>query len=262
MSILSARDLAFDYPPAIRAVRDADLDLDVGELLCVLGPNGAGKTTLLKLLAGILEPQAGQVAIDDRPLDDLDRRERARHIAIVPQSLAYVPDVTVRHFVLGGRYGHLGAWRRCMANDYEIVAGAEAATGIADLTDRSLRSLSGGQLQRVLISRALAQEARVLLVDEPTSSLDPEHQLQVFELLVGFARQGSAVLVVTHDLNLSSQFATAIGLIQDGRVVARGTPDEVLRPEVLSPVYGERLRYGSWPGPHGEERPFVVPWSG
>ena len=135
--------------------------------------------------------------------------------------------------------------------------------------ERPLSELSGGQLQRVLIARALAQQADVLLVDEPTSSLDPEHQIGVFELVARLTREGRAAVVVTHELNLASQFATRLLLINEGRAVAEGTVDEVLRKEVLEPVYGRHLAYGTLPvrtGPRAgeshadEQRPFVVPW--
>ena len=131
---------------------------------------------------------------------------------------------------------------------------------MADLADRPLPALSGGQRQRALVARALAQEARLLLVDEPTNALDPEHQLQVFDLIAGLADHGRAAVVVTHDLNLASQFATRVVLLDEGQKVADGPVGEVLVREVLEPVYGPNLRYASWSVPGGGERPVVLPW--
>jgi len=137
---------------------------------------------------------------------------------------------------------------------------ALASCDVSELGGRMLSSLSGGQRQRVLVARALAQEAPVLLVDEPTSSLDPGHQLAIFELLANLAARGHAVLVVTHDLNLASQFSSRIALLSAGRFVASGTPSEVLRPEVLWPVYGSGLVFGERPDMQGSLRPFVLSW--
>jgi ABC-type cobalamin/Fe3+-siderophores transport system ATPase subunit len=263
MVTLSLDALGYAYPAGPRAVDGVALELGRGELACVIGPNGAGKSTLVKLIAGLVAPDAGRVSIDGRPLASLAPRERARQIAVVPQSLRALPDVTVLDFVLGGRYPHLGAWRRTRAGDRAAARRALGDADAADLEPRLLTELSGGQRQRVMIARALAQEAEVLLVDEPTTSLDPEHQLAVFALLARLTCEGRTALAVTHELNLASQFATTILLMQAGRIVARGAAGDVLRAEVLGPVYGTHLRYGRWPGPAGRgERPFVVPWLG
>lgn len=262
MSDLRAERLLFDYPGPLRAVDGIDLEVRAGELVAVIGPNGAGKSTLLSLLAGMLEPLAGRIWLGGKALADQPARERARQVAIVPQFLDRLPEVLVRDFVLGGRYSHLGAFGRQRAHDRESVQKALEACDAATLADRLLTRISGGQRQRVLIARALAQEAPVLLVDEPTNSLDPEHQLAVFELLARQTCEGRAVLVVTHDLNLASQFATRLVLLKAGRLEADGDANAVLRPEVLSSVYGDRLAYGRLPvawDPAG--RPFVLPWS-
>jgi iron complex transport system ATP-binding protein len=261
MVTLRIDGLAYTYPDGPRAVDGVSFEIDRGELVVVIGPNGAGKSTLMKLIAGLLPPDAGSVEVDGQALETLASRERAQRIAVVPQSLNALPDVTVENFVLGGRYAHLGAWNRTSANDMEIARRALVDADAAELADRLLTQLSGGQRQRVLIARALAQESEVLLVDEPTNSLDPEHQLAVFELIARLTCAGRTAIAVTHDLNLASQFATSIALLKDGRVAARGTADEVLEREVLEPVYGSNLRYGHWPARGGDgERPFVVPW--
>lgn len=258
VSSLVVTGAQYTYPSGVRAVGGVDLQVGSGELLALIGPNGSGKSTLLKLCAGLLRPLEGDVRYENQRVWEFDAQTRARHIALVPQSLRALPDVTVHDFVLGGRYGHLGFWKQESAHDLEMARLALAAADIEPLAERLLTELSGGQRQRVLISRALAQEAMLLLVDEPTNSLDPEHQVQVFDMLAGLARNGRAVLVVTHDLNLASQFATRLAVLRQGEVVASGSPSEVLRPEILEPVYGPHLHYGTL-GEH-PPRPFVLPW--
>ena len=257
---LSARGLAHTYEDGPRALDGVDFALDDGELAVVIGPNGSGKSTLLKLLAGLLTPSAGDVALDGRPIGQWPVRERARSVAVVPQFLPALPDLLVSDFVLGGRYAHFQRWRAASVHDHEVVRGALARCDAADVALRSMHEISGGQRQRVLLARALAQEARVLLVDEPTNSLDPEHQVRVFALLQELVRAGRSACVITHDLNLASQFATRICLLSAGRVASDGPVASVLRREVLEPVYGEHLYYGRFDDGRGGGGPFVLPW--
>lgn len=262
MVTLRGEDLAYAYGGTIRGVDGVSVDVNPGDLLCVLGPNGSGKTTLVRLLAGLLRPERGLVWMGEDRVDRLSVRERARRVAVVPQSLLQLPPLRVRDFVMGGRYAYLRRMRAASEADVDAVRRALVHADVPDLGDRVLQELSGGQLQRVLVARALAQEAPVLLIDEPTSSLDPEHQIAIFALLRRLIEEeGKSVVVVTHDLNLAGQFATSIALMRDGRVSATGSPREMLVPEVLEPVYGPHFRFGTWPGEGGdEERPFVVPW--
>ena len=258
---LEFEQLVFDYPGGLRAVDGVSGSLEPGEFKSLIGPNGAGKSTLLRLLNGLLVQKSGSVRMDGSKVDALAHRERAQKMACVPQYLASLPEVRVGDFVMGGRYAHRRSFRGYTAQDRTFVREALSACDAADLEGRMLTRISGGQRQRVLIARALAQEAPLLLVDEPTTSLDPGHQYSVFELLRGLVRQGRSALVVTHDLNLASQFSTSMMLLDHGKVVTYGTPGEVLRPEVLEPVYGSDLTFGSLPGPDGgEPRPFVLPW--
>ncbi len=258
---LCATGVAFAYEPGDPILRHVDLRLEPGELLALIGPNGAGKTTLIRVLAGIFDADAGDVRIGDRPLATLSTRERARDIALVPQELGLPGDVTVETFVEGGRYAHLGFFRRATPEDRQAVDRALAATELTELRERRLAEMSSGQRQRVLMARAIAQEAGTLLVDEPTASLDARHQIQTFEHLLDLVRDGHAALVITHELNLASQFATRVALLHEGRIAATGTPTEIIRPEVLEPVYGSDLHYGELAtSPWNEPRPFVVPW--
>jgi len=270
--LLAARGLVFEYPAprgdgaarALRAVDGIDFDLARGELCVAIGPNGSGKSTLVRLLAGLAVPLAGAVEVDGRPLASLAPRERARRIAVVPQYLPALPEVEVERFVESGRYAHVGRFGGLGAGDREVVESALERCDARDLAARALDALSGGQRQRVLVARALAQEADLLLVDEPTNALDPAHQIAVLDLLAGLAGSGRACLVVTHDLVLAAQYASRLVLLDAGRVVASGTPAEVLRREVLEPVYGTSLWYGAWPQGSGARSggPFVLPFRG
>ena len=260
MSALACRGLVLDYPGPLRALDGVDVSLAEGELVAVIGPNGSGKSTLLKCLAGLLEPSAGEVLVDGQALSLFDDRARARCLAVVPQFLPALHDIAVRDFVRGGRYAHFGRWHGPAALDHGAVEGALQAADVGDLARRWMSELSGGQRQRVLVARALAQEARYLLVDEPTNSLDPEHQLQVFELIARAVAGGRAALVATHDLNLAAQFATRIVLLERGQVRADGSAAGVLTPAVLTPVYGASLRFGTFRTADGAERPCVIPW--
>jgi iron complex transport system ATP-binding protein len=259
VSALALRALAYAYPGGRRAVDGVELVLARGELLCVIGPNGSGKSTLLRLGAGLLAPLAGTVAVDDQPLAALPPRLRARRIAFVPQALRALPDLDVRAFALGGRYAHqprlASAFARETRADREAVERALLEADVSELAARRLDELSHGQFQRVLVARALAQEAPLLLFDEPTAGLDPEHQIRLFLLIERLVAAGRSALVVTHELGLASRFAARAVVLDGGRVVAEGKPATVFRPEVLAPVFGTQLHYGSADG-----RPLVVPW--
>jgi iron complex transport system ATP-binding protein len=262
MPRLCTRELAFEYPGPIRAVDGIDLSIDGAELLCLIGPNGCGKSTLLRLCAGLLAPLHGRVELDGESASTLPPRERARRVALVPQYLPALPEVRVEDFVHSGRYARLARWNRAGVRDVEVVREALRACDAEEFARRGLGELSGGQRQRVLVARALAQEAPLFLIDEPTNALDPEHQIRVFELLELSRARGNTVVVATHDLNLAAQFATRLVLLEAGRVVADGSVAQVLRPEVLAPVYGAHLSYGERAQASGRMQPFVMAWRG
>ena len=230
-------------------MRDVSLSVTPGRLLAVVGPNGAGKTTLLRLLTGSLAPQEGEVRLDDRLLDELGDRERARALAVVPQSESSPFPVTVREMVAMGRYAHLGPWERTGGHDRAMVERALQRCTVAGFADRLLGELSGGERQRARIARALAQEAPVLLLDEPTAGLDLRYRMELFHLLRELRAEGLAVLVITHDLNLAARFADRLLLLDRGRATARGAPEEVLSREALEAVYEWPLRVVEHPGP-------------
>jgi iron complex transport system ATP-binding protein len=255
--LVEARGVEYAYgsgdTPAIAGV---DLAVAPGELCVLLGPNGSGKSTLLKLLGGLRGPRAGSVMLEGRPLTGFSPRERARRIAVVPQLLSAVLEIRVEDFVAAGRYAHLGILKSLRPADRAAVARALLEADAQDLCGRLCSELSGGQRQRVLIARALAQEAELLLFDEPSAALDPDHQVRLFALIAELVGRGRAAIVATHELVLASRFATRAVLLQRGRTVASGTPAVVLCREVLEPLYGPHLWYGQ--GPRG--RPVVVPW--
>jgi len=257
--------ITFGYAGGAPVLSDLSLTVEPGEVVCVLGPNGAGKSTLLRLAAGLLRPnggpEGGTVQLDGVDLRRLAPRARARRIGFVPQALRALPALRVRDFVEQGRYAHRGRFQSPSAADRAAVERALAEAEATEFAARPLEELSGGQRQRALVARALAQEPDIVLVDEPTNALDPRHQLQVFGLVAGLGCRGRSAIAVTHDLNLASQFATRVVLMDQGRIVADGTVHEVLRREVLEPVYGTHFETGralvrGW----GEERPWVLPW--
>jgi iron complex transport system ATP-binding protein len=259
VSALSAHVLTFEYPRARAGLMGVTFDIAPGELLCVVGPNGSGKSTLLRLCAGLLTPQAGSLAVGGAELARLPARERARRIAYVPQALQAVPDLGVRAFVLGGRYAHHPRWAgvltRTSAADHAAVTRALEEADALELAERQLAELSLGQFQRVRIARALAQEAPLLLFDEPTAALDPEHEVRLFLLIEHLVRAGRSALVVTHALSLASRFAQRTLVLAGGRLAAEGASERVFTRTVLAPVFGPHLHLAEVDG-----CPLVVPW--
>ncbi|MCB9833167.1 MAG: ABC transporter ATP-binding protein [Planctomycetes bacterium] len=254
-----ALHLAFEGGPEV--VRGVDLRLEGGRLVALVGPNGAGKTTLLRALAGLLPSDSGRVLVDGADLATLSARERARRIAIVPQDGQALQGTSLFDFVLGGRYAWRRPWAAPSREDEERVLAALAEAELTARRDDRVETLSGGERQRLLLARALAQDADLLLVDEPTAALDPRRQLWVFDRLAEQAGAGRGVLVVTHDLNLASQYADEIHLLVAGRIRASGAARDVLAARVLAEIYGEDLLIGEeraarW----AEPRPFILPW--
>ncbi len=247
---LAGEGLRYTHPGAARAaVEDVDVRVEPGRLTAVLGPNGAGKSTLLRLLSGALLPDAGGVSLAGRALTTFTDQARARLIAVVPQSESSPFPVHVRDLVAMGRYPHLGPWQRSGEDDRRVVDRVLRRCGALEFADRLLDSLSGGERQRVRIARALAQEAPILLLDEPTAGLDLRYRMQVFELVVELCGEGLAVLLVTHDLNLASRYAHEVILLNEGQRVKHGAPADVIRRDALEPVYHWPLRIASHPGP-------------
>lgn len=232
------RELVVHYPGAERpALNGVDMAVPAGTFYAVLGPNGSGKSTLMRALMGVVRPASGLATVDGRPASRWNRRALARRIAAVAQSESVAFPVTVQELVAMGRYPHLGALQRERAEDRRAVEEALATCDALHLRDRDAGTLSGGELQRVRIARALAQEPAALALDEPTSSLDIRHQMSILSLLRASADRGLTVLLITHDLDLAGRFADRLLLLHQGGVAAEGRPDEVLRKEILDRVY-------------------------
>jgi iron complex transport system ATP-binding protein len=237
--LLAASNVSFAYDRRGRSIVDAiSLSVNDGTILGLLGPNGAGKTTLLRLLAGTLEPTSGDVRLHGTPLSRLSRREIARQIAVVPQETHSTFDYSAFEIVLMGRYPHLGTFALEGPADLAIARDAMTSTETLELGDRPYATLSGGEKQRVVIASALAQAAAVLLLDEPTASLDPRFQLEIADLMRRLNRDRHTTMVVsTHDLNFAASICTDLVLIRHGRVIAQGSVAEVLTQERIRALY-------------------------
>ncbi len=239
-----------------RTVLDSvSLAVRSGETIGLIGPNGAGKTTALRALAGLAPVAAGEIQLDGQRLDRLSGRHRARAIAYFAQGGICHWPLLVGRLVALGRLPHLAPWTAPTAADQTAIDTAMAAADVIDLACKPVSDLSQGERARVLLARALAIEAPVLLADEPVAALDPRHQLQIMQALAARARSGAAVIVVLHDLTLAARFCDRLVLLAEGRVLAEGAPAETLTPERLLEAYGIAAEIGR----RGDSL-FVVPW--
>ena len=235
---LNVTGLDLDYGRR-EVLRDVNVSLAAGEVVAFIGPNGAGKSSLLRCITGLVEPKAGSIAIDGQPLHDIDRRALARTIAVVPGQTLVAFPMRVEELVALGRLPHERALLGPRDEDRRVVEAALARVGITELRGRDVRELSLGERQLCVLAMAVAQQARLLLLDEPTVHLDLRHQVAVMELLRDLARRdGVTVLAVLHDVALARHFFDRLLLIDHGRVVADGTPEHVLSETNLRSVYG------------------------
>jgi len=238
--LFEAEHLAYRYPQGALAVRDISLGVSTASLTAIIGANGSGKSTLIRMLAGLLRPASGRILLDGTPLEKWQPRMRAREIAYMPQATAAAFPFRALDVVLSGRTPHTGAWSLEGAGDRERAMGALESVGAAHLADRAVTSLSGGERQMVVLARALAQEPRLLLLDEPAASLDLNHRAGLMRTLVRFReRRGLAVVMITHDLQLTGSLFDRIVALRGGEVAAQGRPEDVLQSAVLSDVFGE-----------------------
>jgi iron complex transport system ATP-binding protein len=236
--VILFRDVVIRYRGAPSAAVDGvSLGAGRGQLTAVVGPNGSGKSTLVRALIGRLPLAAGSIVVADRVLGDWSARDLATAVAVIAQREEPAFTVSAREYVELGRFPHLGDWTRLGAADRAAIESAVARTGVADLLDRAVDTLSGGEWQRVRLARALAQGGSALVLDEPTTFLDIAHEMAVFELLHAVAREGQAVLLVSHQLNLVARFADHLVLMHRGRVAAAGSPDDVMQASTLEHVY-------------------------
>ncbi|REF36011.1 ABC transporter ATP-binding protein [Thermasporomyces composti] len=231
--MISAHDISFAYGDTL-VLDGVELRAGPGQVLGLIGPNGSGKTTLLRTLYASLTPRAGLVSLDDTPLNQFTRRELARRLSVVAQEGSGDLPLTVADVVLLGRAPHLSTFQRHKPEDYQIAAAALTRVGARHLAQRVFSGLSGGEKQRVLIARALAQQADHILLDEPTNHLDIRYQHEVLQLVRSL---DVTTVVVLHDLNLAARYCHELVLLDGGRIVTAGTPEEVLQPSVLERVY-------------------------
>lgn len=248
----------FGFPARPDFLGPVDLAISAGECWGIVGPNGAGKSTLLRILAGLLRPIHGTIKLGAHKLSSLSSCERAKQIAFLPQHLPRDVMFRANEVVLMGRYPHRSFGLFESANDQKVVMRAMAVTQTEALSGRHMTTLSGGESQRVHIAAAFAQEPEILLLDEPTASLDIQHQLHLLRILRDRSlSDGLAVVVVTHDINLASMFCTHAIVLHQGRVVAAGNTSDVITPAVLDAVFGVTLSVANAPG--NEENQWMVP---
>ena len=224
---LRAEGLGFDADgrPLLNGI---DLEVDEGELVALVGPNGSGKTTLLRCLAGILRSARGRLEMRGKSIDSMSRRKLARELVYLPQDTTTNFEITVLDAVALGRYPHLSAWRAMSASDWEIVEQSLTRLGLQALRHRVLPTLSGGERQRVFLARALAQEAEIFILDEPTTALDIGHQLELMDVLASLHEEGRTIVVAMHDLHLVFESFPRSILLDRGESVADGVPRDVL----------------------------------
>ncbi len=233
-----AEGLTVRYPSSAHPALDGvGLAVPEASVYAVLGPNGSGKSTLMRALLGGVKVESGTVHVGGRLLEAWDRRELARHVGAVPQSESIPFPISVRELVAMGRFPHLAPLAAEGPRDRAAIAEALRTCEVTHLAERDVQSLSGGELQRVRIARALAQEPRALALDEPTASLDVRHEMAILRLLREAARDGITIFLITHHLDLAARFADRVLLLDQGRVVAEGTPDDVYEAATLERIY-------------------------
>nr|WP_152418302.1 ATP-binding cassette domain-containing protein [Halorubrum aidingense] len=243
---MAVRDLSVSFGD-VPVVSGVDLDVDRGSLVGLVGPNGAGKTTVLRAIKGTIEPDAGTVRLNGDPADDLSAREVGRRVASVPQETSLAFDFPVRHVVEMGRTPHLGRFDGHGPEDERAVREAMDAAGVARFADRPITAVSGGERQRVLLARALAQETPALLLDEPTASLDVNHAVRTVELVRELVDDGRAALAAIHDLDMAARYCDEIVVLANGGVHAAGPPEEVLTADAVRAAFDAEAFVGRNP---------------
>ena len=247
--IVQADDVVFAYRRREPVLCGVSLSAASGRLTCLLGPNGSGKTTLLRCLLGRLRPSAGAIALDGRGVREYSPRQLARVMAYVPQFPTSAFAFTVRQIVLMGRFAHTGSLALASKEDLAVADLAMEMTETRSFADRELTELSGGEAQRVMIARALAQQPAVVLLDEPTSHLDIRNQLMIYRMMARLSHDWPmAVICVSHDVNLAARFSDELVLMRHGRVLADGPPREVVRRDVLREAYDVEIDLIASPG--------------
>ncbi len=219
------------------ALRDVDFKVDEGEFMGILGPNGSGKSTLLRVISGVLKPWNGEVLISGKKVFEIKRKEVAKLLAVVLQESHVAFDFTVSEVVLMGRNPYLRRFQMEGEEDLRVARESMEVTDTLHLMERSIHELSAGERQRAVIARALAQKPRILLLDEPTAHLDIHHQIEILDLLKRLNREGLTILMVSHDLNLASEYCERIIFLKEGKLIASGSSTEIFQPSLIEEVY-------------------------
>ena len=235
--MLRTHELGHQYQPTWWCLRELNLEFRQGEMVGLVGPNGAGKSTLMRALAGQVTPTHGRVTLDGAPLPAFSRQALARRIAFLPQDVRASFSYTCEEVVAQGRYPHLGPLGFLSREDHAIVRRCMEWTSTQAFARRPIEELSGGERQRVMLASVLAQGSAFLLLDEPTSALDMHHQVDVYERVSRLAQEGLGVIMITHDLNLAALYCDRLVMIHEGRAIADGPPEAVMREETLKQVY-------------------------
>lgn len=234
-----------------------DLEVGKGQFCSIIGPNGSGKTTLLRAMAASLRPVFGDVLLDDRAISGMNMKDIARKLAYVSQNTNIEFEFNVTDYVMIGRQPYLRLFQSEGAADMVLVRRAMEITNIWQLRDKNIQEISGGERQRVILARALAQDTPIVLLDEPISQLDIHHQVELMDTLHDMSvNHGITIITVLHDLNMASQYSDQIVLLNGGSIVRKGHPEEVLRSDVISGVYGTRLNVIDDPE---SGRPLIIP---
>jgi len=255
-SFLQIKDVAYTYSSNGWRLQPVSLDICSGQIVGLIGPNGAGKSTLLKMAAGVLRPCEGRVRLMGEDISGLSRRKIAGQLGYLPQNVSSTFDYRVEEVVAMGRFPHLAGAGFLQREDIAVIERCMEQTETIRYRRRILGQLSGGERQRVLLGSVLAQEPRILLLDEPTTGLDMHYQVGFFALLAQLAEKGMAIAVVTHDLNLAGMFCHKVLLLRDGEAVKAGSVEEVIQQDILSDVYRGSVYVGRHPL---SERPIVLP---
>lgn len=248
-SSIIVRNVSLRYGKSF-VLENISFPVEQGSFLVIIGPNGAGKTSLIKLLAGIEKSPTGSITVLDRLISQYSRKQLARHLALVGQQVPTGFPFSVAQTVLMGRSPYLDLLGFEKKRDFELASQAMEFVDVLHLADRRLDQLSGGERQRVMIARAICQQPQIILLDEPTTALDPAHQLRIMDLMERFRQeQGTTVIMISHDLNLAAMYGDQLLLLKKGKILASGKPSEVLQSAILQQGYG--CRFEILPSTHG-----------